>query len=621
MKLVRWHNVWQKVVVFLSHTRLPNQLPWLYYIYTASFMTQNIHQTRMFCLGRCKCPLKQDPTVLFSLLFNPKDMIITTNLVDLHNRRIYPAKVTVENGVITDIQATDQLPDNAGYLLPGFVDAHVHIESSMLPPSEFARMAVVHGTVATVSDPHEIANVLGKEGITFMLEDAKRVPFKFCFGAPSCVPATAFETAGATLDAVEVEALLQNPAIGYLSEMMNFPGVLQGDVEVLAKIAAAKRLGKPVDGHAPGLRGTDAQRYFAAGITTDHECYSYQEGLEKAQMGVKILIREGSAARNFEALWPLLNDFPTQIMFCSDDKHPDDLVRGHINRLAARAIANGCNLFDTLLAACVHPAEHYKLPVGQLRMGDPADFVLVEDLVDFRVLGTWIDGQKVAENGLTLLPKLHTGAPNHFLANPKEIADFQGLNASNTAKIRVIRVFDGEIVTGEEEDSLASMPDGRCGPDIKKDLLYLTVVNRYQPAVKPAIGIVRGFGLTGGAIASSVAHDSHNIVAVGTSEAALTTAVNAVIAAKGGISATDGQGNTRFIPLPIAGLMSQSDGWELAETYATLDNWVKSELGCLLRAPFMSLSFLALPVIPALKMTDLGLFDVTTFDFVSVEKQ
>lgn len=545
---------------------------------------------------------------------------ITANLVDLHQRRTYPAEITFDGERITAIRAIDQLPDDAGYLLPGFVDAHVHVESSMLPPSEFARMAVVHGTVATVSDPHEIANVLGNEGVAYMLDDAKRVPLKYCFGAPSCVPATGFETAGATLDAEDVAQLLQNPAIGYLSEMMNFPGVLHGDTEVLAKIASAQALGKPVDGHAPGLRGEEARRYFAAGITTDHECFTLEEGLDKARLGVKILIREGSAARNFEALWPLLNEFPTQIMFCSDDKHPDDLVRGHINSLVSRAVAKGCDLFDTLRAACIHPVEHYKLPVGLLRVGDYADFVQVSDLRDFFVTATWINGQKVAENGRTLLPRLSASAPNKFLANPKQAGDFQLFHKKNGPNLRVIRVYDGEIVTGEEEDSVSTMRNGQYMPDLEKDLLYIAVLNRYSTDAQPALGFVRGFKLTCGAIASSVAHDSHNIVAVGVSEEALATAVNAVIAAKGGISATDGLGETHVLPLPIAGLMSQSDGWQLAETYAHLDTWVKTSLGCKLRAPFMSLSFLALPVIPKLKMTDKGLFDVEKFDFVAVEK-
>ncbi|MCE7926843.1 MAG: adenine deaminase [Haliscomenobacteraceae bacterium CHB4] len=559
-------------------------------------------------------------------------MTIISNLVDLHQRRIYPAEISIEGGRITRIRETGSVPAEAGYLLPGFVDSHVHIESSMLPPAEFARLAVVHGTVATVSDPHEIANVLGAEGVAFMLDDAARVPFKFCFGAPSCVPATAFETAGAVMDAVAVEKLLQHPAIGYLSEMMNFPGVLHGDAEVLAKIAVARRLGKPVDGHAPGLRGDDASRYFAAGITTDHECFTYEEGLEKARLGVKILIREGSAARNFEALWPLIKEFPGRVMFCSDDKHPDDLVRGHINELVLRALNNDCDLFDTLRAACLNPVGHYNLSVGLLREGDPADFVRVADLHSFRVLETWLDGQKAAENGQSLLPRLDTAAPNRFLAKPKMPADFQlpGFSAQPgqaatrshrpTANARIIEALDGQIVTGSFWEELP-VSDGLISPDPLRDMLKITVVNRYTPDSKPAVGFVRGFGLRQGALASSVAHDSHNIVAVGTDDAALCAAINAIIEAKGGISATDGTGGTRVLPLPIAGLMSQSDGYTLAREYSLLDTWTKETLGCRLRAPFMVLSFLALPVIPQLKITDLGLFDVERFGFVPVAEE
>ncbi len=546
-------------------------------------------------------------------------MQILARLVDLHARRIFPAEVTIENGRIQHIREVDMAPAGSGYLLPGFVDAHVHIESSMLPPAEFARLAVVHGTVATVSDPHEIANVLGVEGVQFMLDDARRVPLKFCFGAPSCVPATGFETAGAVLDAEAVEQLLNHPAIGYLSEMMNFPGVLHGDPQVMAKIAAAQRLGKPVDGHAPGLRGDAAQRYFAAGISTDHECFSYEEGREKAQLGVKILIREGSAARNFEALWPLLREFPDQIMFCSDDKHPDDLLQGHINRLAARALAKGCDLFDTLRAACLHPVEHYRLPVGLLRAGDPADFIRVADLTGFQVLETWIDGICVAANGESLLRHQPSGVPNQFVALPRKPEDFQLKSRYQSGVVRLIRAWDGEIVTGSEEGKVR-LQDHLLLPYPAQDILKIAVVNRYAPTAPPAIGFVRGFGLQHGALASSVAHDSHNIVAVGTDDAALCTAVNAIIEAQGGVCATNGAGDTRVLPLPIAGLMSPVDGYALARSYAELDAWTKESLACALRAPFMALSFLALPVIPALKMTDQGLFDVERFDFVPVEK-
>jgi adenine deaminase len=541
---------------------------------------------------------------------------IQAHYIDLYHRRIFPAEISFDDK-IREIRELDTLPEGAGYLLPGFVDAHVHIESSMLSPSEFARLAVVHGTLATVSDPHEIANVLGVAGVEYMLEDARQVPFKFCFGAPSCVPATSFETAGATIDADEVLELLERDEIYYLSEMMNFPGVIHQDAQVMAKLAGAKQLGKPIDGHAPGLRGADAKTYFAAGITTDHECFTYEEGREKAQLGVKILIREGSAARNFDALWPLINEFPEQIMFCSDDKHPDDLIKGHINQLVAQAVALGCDLFDVLRAACLHPVQHYRLPLGQLRVGDPADFIVLNDLAQFAVRESRLNGICVAKAGRSLIERRESRVLNHFKANEKQAQDFFLSGESQTAKVRVIKALEGEIVTEEEQEEL-SVVDGRIITDIGKDVLKIAVINRYAVSAAVAVAFVRGFGLQRGAIASTVAHDSHNIVAVGTDDAALATAVNALIQAKGGISATNGKGNIQLLPLPIAGLMSTDDGYTLAENYARIDAWVKSELSCRLQAPFMALSFLALPVIPALKLTDLGLFDVGKFGFTDV---
>jgi adenine deaminase len=320
------------------------------------------------------------------------------NVVDIINKKIFPAEIWIDNRRITAIHS---LPDSLfnQYVIPGFIDAHVHIESSMLVPSEFAKLAVVHGTVGTVSDPHEIANVCGLRGVDFMIENGKTVPFKFNFGAPSCVPATSFETTGAEIDAAAVEELLQREEIKYLSEMMNFPGVLNKDEEVLKKIEEARKLGKPVDGHAPGLRGETAKQYIEAGMSTDHECFTKEEAIDKLNYGMKILIREGSAAKNFEALIELLNDYPDEIMFCSDDKHPDSLVAGHINELCARAVAKGIDVFSVLKAACVNPVLHYKLNIGLLRTGDPADFAIVKDLESFKVLETSLDGEMVAQNG------------------------------------------------------------------------------------------------------------------------------------------------------------------------------------------------------------------------------
>jgi len=461
-----------------------------------------------------------------------------------------------------------------------------------------------------VSDPHEIANVLGETGVIFMLENAARSPFKSCFGAPSCVPATGFESAGATLDAKAVARLLDRPDIGYLAEVMNFPGVLAADPELMAKIDAAKALGKPIDGHAPGLRRRDAARYAAAGIETDHECVTLEEALDKVACGMHILIREGSAAKNFDALWPLLLSHPDRVMFCSDDKHPNDLVHGHINQLVARAVTNGAPLFDVLRAACYNPVRHYRLPIGQLRVGDPADFIAVKDLERFEVMQTWIGGREVARHGKTLLDRVPTAAPNKFAALPLLPEQLQV--AAEGAELRAIVVHDGQLVT-----SSAWVPTPLSGEwavaSPGDDLLKLVVYNRYQVAA-PAIAFVKGFGLRQGALASTVAHDSHNIIAVGADDKALAAAINALVANGGGISVADAALKTALLALPIAGLMSDQDGWEVAEAYESLDTRAKA-LGSHLKAPYMSLSFLALLVIPSLKLSDQGLFDGEVFAF------
>jgi adenine deaminase len=529
-------------------------------------------------------------------------------IVDVLARRVFSGAVIVEHGRIARIESDPSAPER--FLLPGFVDAHVHIESSMLPPSEFARIAVRFGTVATVSDPHEIANVLGIEGVRWMMENGRTVPFKFNFGAPSCVPATSFETAGARLDLPEVVALLAEPEIRYLSEMMNWPGVLAGDAEVMAKIAAARAAGKPVDGHAPGLVGEEAARYVAAGIGTDHECFTYDEALGKLDLGMRILIREGSAARNFEALWPLMVEHPGRCMLCSDDKHPDELVAGYLDRLVARAIANGVPLWSALGAACVNPVRHYRLPVGLLRAGDPADLIEVDDLAGFRVRRTWLDGRLVAEDGETRFETAPAGIVNRFHCPPKRADDFAVPAAPG--RLRAIEVVDGQIVTGETRVE-ARIEDGRAVADPERDLLKIAVVNRYADA-PPAVAFVSGFGLRSGALASTVAHDSHNLIAVASDDEALARAVNALIEARGGLCFADDSG-AHVLPLPIAGLMSPEHGEEVAARYSELDRRAR-EAGVTLRAPFMTLSFLALLVIPRLKLSDLGLFDGRSFRFV-----
>lgn len=536
---------------------------------------------------------------------------IKGNIVDIPGRKVFYGELCIADGRIYSIQNKGVEDKGAPYLIPGFVDAHVHIESSMLVPSEFARLAVVHGTVATISDPHEIANVCGIEGVEYMIANGKSVPFKFHFGAPSCVPATTYETAGAALDAQAVDELLKRDDISYLAEMMNFPGVLHGDQEVLKKIAAAKKYNKPVDGHAPGLMGEEAVKYIQAGISTDHECFTKEEALHKLKNGMKILIREGSAAKNFEALIPLLNDYENEMMFCSDDKHPDSLVEGHINELCRRAVAKGIDVFKVLKAACVNPVVHYKMQVGKLRAGDRADIAVVKDLVDFRVLATYIEGVKVAENGKSLLDPPKAEAINHFLAETKTIDQFR--RKATGERARIISALDGQLIT-ESFEEIPKAGDTYITGDTERDLLKIVVVNRYQRNILPSMALIHNFGLKKGAIASSVAHDSHNIIAVGVDDESICEAVNLVIREKGGVSLSvfGDPAAQRVLPLPVAGLMSNENGYDIAGQYTAIDRAAK-ELGSQLSAPFMTLSFMALLVIPKLKLSDKGLFDGEKF--------
>ena len=547
---------------------------------------------------------------------------VSGQIIDLHNRRIYPGNVIISDGIITAITETHSAPDL--YILPGFIDAHIHIESSMLTPVSFARIAVVHGTVATVSDPHEIANVNGIEGVQYMIDNSKLSLFKFFFGAPSCVPATGFETAGATLDSVAVEKLLKNPDIWYLSEMMNYPGVLHNDSEVMAKIAAAQRAGKPVDGHAPGLHGDDAGKYANAGmpagevaISTDHECFTLGEALDKIKAGMQILIREGSAAKNYNALVSLLKLHPEKVMFCSDDKHPDELVLGHINQLVKRSLALGYDLYDVLRSACVNPVLHYKLPVGMLRVGDAADFLVINNLNDFDVLQTYINGQLVAEDGKTLLPAIAATAINNFNTHQKESSDFVVRATKNEPQIRVIEAMEGQLVTNQILLQ-GRVANGCLLSDTNRDILKIAVVNRYTPGAAVAVAFIKNFGLTHGALASTVAHDCHNIVAVGVDDESICAAVNALIDCKGGIAVASNSENVACMPLSIAGLMSPDDGYEVAAAYTRMNEHAKA-LGTPLHAPFMTMSFMALLVIPSLKLSDKGLFDGGKFEFTSVE--
>jgi adenine deaminase len=538
------------------------------------------------------------------------------NIVDIFESKIYFGEITTVGDKIFNVKKIGAEASDATYFLPGFVDAHVHVESSMLCPSQFAKLAVKHGTVGTVSDPHEIANVLGIEGINFMIEDARKTPFKFSFGAPSCVPATSFETAGATIDANDILELLQKPEITYLAEMMNFPGVLAADEQVMSKIVAAQQLGKPIDGHAPGLMGVEAQTYFKAGISTDHECYMLEEAEEKLKLGVKVLIREGSAAKNFDTLIPLAKTWGKNMMFCSDDKHPDELLLGHIDKLVIRALAAGVELFTAIRMATINPVLHYNMNVGLLREGDSADFIEVTDLKSFEVKHVYINGQLVAKDGVSLLEPALPNALNNFSAEKLYLEDIKIEKPELATKINVIQVIDGQLITEKVTLDLRfyneSLENWLQGQGIQK----LVVYNRYKKSL-PAIAYIRGFGLTEGALGSTVAHDSHNIIAVGVNDQDIIDVINRLILEKGGICAASNK-KLGIIPLPIAGIMSDQAGERVAEDYSQLNIFAKDTLGSMLTSPFMSLSFMALLVIPALKLSDKGLFDGSTFEFSGI---
>jgi adenine deaminase len=544
---------------------------------------------------------------------------VTGNLVDIPNKHIYGATLWIEDGHIKRIEASSE-PINTAlpYIMPGFIDSHVHIESSMLVPSEFARLAVLHGTIGTISDPHEIANVCGVAGVEFMIENGKQTPFKFFFGAPSCVPATIFETAGAEVNEKEVDALLSRPEIYYLSEMMNFPGVLHNDPLVIAKIKAAQKHNKPVDGHAPGLRGEAAKKYIDAGISTDHECFTIEEALEKLEYGMHIIIREGSAAKNFEALYSIIDTHTNKVMLCSDDKHPDSLAAGHINTICARAVAKGLDVFNILQTACINPVKHYKLPVGLLNPGDPADFIVVKDLVHFEVTSTYMNGELVADNGISNIKSVATNPINNFDCKKIETAALtvsENEYPNKNGLIPVIEALDGQLITNKLLLT-GTLQNGNWVTDTTNDILKIVVVNRYHPA-PIAKAFIKNFGFKNGAIASSVAHDSHNIVAVGVDDASIAAAINLVIEAQGGVSVVNGANETassKVLALPVAGLMSANDGFEVASTYTAIDLEAKA-LGSKLEAPFMTLSFMALLVIPHLKLSDKGLFNGDDFNF------
>lgn len=535
---------------------------------------------------------------------------ISGNIVDVLNSRIFPGTIKISNGRIIDISRDNRRYDC--FILPGLIDSHVHIESSLLPPSEFARLAVRHGTVAVVADPHEIANVLGLEGIRYMIENAEGVSLKFYFGAPSCVPATRFETAGAEINKEDIEELFKNGEIHFLSEVMNFEGVIKRDPEVMEKIEIARRYNKPIDGHAPELRGGELKKYMDAGISTDHESIEPDEAIEKIEYGMKIQIREGSEARNFEHLYSLLDRYPEMCMLCCDDILPHDLLQRHIDGIVRMAIEKGVDVMNLLRAACVNPVSHYNLDVGLLQNGDYADFIVVDNLSDLNILKTVINGEVVAEDRRALLQRKPLRIINNFNAYRKRPSDFVVI--ASKGKMNVIGVIDGELITNR----LTIEPfiiNGCVVSDIKNDILKVTVVNRYRDG-KPAIGFVKGFGIKKGAIAFSVSHDSHNITAVGVSDDEICRAVNLIIENRGGLCVVYDDIED-ILPLPIAGLMSNDDGFSVSERYLRLLDHVRI-IGGKLREPFVNLSFLSLLVIPEIRLGDRGLFDSKMFRFIDL---
>jgi adenine deaminase len=545
-------------------------------------------------------------------LFNLKMMkkIIRGNLVDVFNKVIYPAEITIADNKIESIRdVQERLPN---YILPGLIDSHIHIESSMLTPARFSELAVRHGTVGVVSDPHEIANVIGVEGVALMIENGKGAPLKFFFGAPSCVPATEFETAGGRIDLPDIEKLLQRDDIYFLSEVMNFPDVINGEKEIINKINCACKYSKPVDGHAPGLVGKELKTYIEAGITTDHECIDLKEAEEKIKSGMRIQIREGSAAKGFNIFSGLIERFPDMVMLCSDDLHPDELVNGHINRLLSRGIKSGIDLFKMIRSATLNPVLHYDLPVGLLREGDYADMIIVKDLIDFDILETYIDGEVVFSHGTVLFNSSEIHLENTFRNEHIKASDLELI--ATERKIKVIEAIDKELFT-RCKITEAKIQDQFAVSDPERDICKIVVLNRYRNN-RPAVGFISGFGLKRGAIAGSVAHDSHNIIAIGVDDSEIALAINSILEMQGGLAAVDSE-TRKELRLEIAGLMTNRDGMDVASEYREIENFAKS-LGSKLSSPFMTMSFMALLVIPELKIGDKGLFDVNNFNFTPV---
>lgn len=544
-----------------------------------------------------------------------KDQFLKANILDIHNRKVYFGSVSISGSKIISIENLGDPVLSEPYIVPGLIDSHVHIESSMLVPSRFAEMVIPRGTIGIVCDPHEIANVLGREGVLYMMDDAEKSPLKIFFGVPSCVPATSFETSGGIINDEDVKFLFNRGAL-FLSEMMNYPGVLYDDATVKRKMDIARSLGKPIDGHAPGLVGDQLKKYITSGISTDHECSTLDEALQRIKYGMFVQIREGSAARNFAGLYPLLNSNPANVMLCTDDSHPDDIAeKGHIDKIVKMALKKGISIFDIYQAALINPVNHYKIPVGMLRPGDNADFIIVDNIRDFNVKATYIDGIPLFHDGKLNYSPRNSSVINNFIPISINRDELKVVSSLTNPSVRVIDIEEGELLTHEYIWKPA-LTDGQIAASIDDDIAKIVVVNRYGKS-KPAVGFIRGFGISRGAFGSSIAHDSHNIVVVGCDDDSIVKVIQTLSDQKGGICCyADGGYST--LPLPVGGLMTTLDGNEVASIYANLTDFAVKKCGVKLQAPFMTLSFMSLLVIPSLKLGDKGLFNVDKFEFTNL---
>ena len=568
-------------------------------------------------------------------------MQFTSYILDVLTDSVYPARITIEDGIfkeIVPIQVGEETEiDVEGLMLPGFIDSHIHIESSMMTPAQFAKVAVRHGTTAVVCDPHEIANVHGIDGVEFMIENASTVPFNFYFAAPSCVPATSFETSGAVLDSDDIEYLLQKPEVVALAEMMNFPGVIGADEEVLEKLRIARKYNKPIDGHAPLVSGKELDKYIEQGIVTDHECSNFLEAIEKKQKGMKIMVRDGSSAKDMDALFDFsqrieffknqdsFGIIPTEVLsrrlhspifdfIVSDDKNPRDLVNGHLNESVKKAVDLGVDLIKAIEMVTINPAAHYGLDGGSIVTGSKADFIIVDNLDDLNVLKTYISGECVFDGENVLFDVEDVEVIDSMNVDKKSPEDFNVYFDGDECEVNVIQCFDGELLTKKTTARLIT-ENGIVQPDIFEDILKIAVVERHG-SNNVANAFIKGFGLKKGAIAASIAHDSHNIVAIGYSPKRMAEAVNKVIENKGGIAVVS-EDFADSLSLPIAGLMSNQDGIAIAKKLRILQKMAFA-LGCELTAPFMTMAFMSLLVIPSIKLSDKGLFDGDSFEFIDV---